>query len=408
MRCFVVKGGHAQPLWAGHPWVYAEGVEERAPEEGEGTEDDAADVVLVRDENGRTIGRGLLSEHSAIRVRLLDRPPLAGSVSTLLEGRIRGACRLRQRLFPDPACTNAYRLVHAEGDGLPGLVVDRYADVLVAQFATAPLHRRREALAATLLAESGASALVARPAGYEEEEGIAVDDVPFHRGAPLPPQLEVKEEGMTFEVEPLLGQKTGHYADQRENRVHVASLARDADVLDLYAGTAGFSVQSMRHGAKSALAVESSPRAAAAAVRIAELNGIDTGLDVREADVRHVLKELKHADRTFDVVVLDPPNFFPRKGTSGYAIKAHRELNVQALTRAAPGGMLATFTCSARFDAATWRELVLSSARECRRSLRVVRELTAGPDHPVSGAAPDGRYLTGLLVIVDPWSGAGT
>jgi 23S rRNA (cytosine1962-C5)-methyltransferase len=211
----------------------------------------------------------------------------------------------------------------------------------------------------------------------------------------------VAEEGMAFEVEPRLGQKTGHYADQRENRRHVAELAAGAGVLDLYAGSGGFSVQALRHGARTALAVESSARAAAAARRTGTLNATGGRLEVQEADAREVLEGLKAAGRLFDVVVLDPPNFFPRHGGPGRALRAHRDLNVQALTRVGPGGILATFTCSAALPPAGFRELVLSAARECRRTLRVLRELAAGPDHPVLAAAPEGRYLTGLLAAVD-------
>ncbi len=399
MRCFVVHGGHTLPLWAGHPWVYATGVGEVEPTEEATTEAD--DVVLVLDEAGRTIGRGLLSERSAIRIRLVDREPGPESVKDVLDRRIHAACELRKTLFPDPSRTNAYRLVHAEGDRLPGLVVDRYADLLVAQFATGPMHARRQELAESLLRASGARALVAREAGYEAEEGIPPEAVDFHVGGDLPARLEVVEEGMAFDVEPMLGQKTGHYTDQRENRVLVAEVAAGQEVLDLYAGTGGFSVQALRRGAAAGVAVESSPRSAEGAERTATLNGVSDRLDVQQADVRHVLKDVKHAGREFGLVILDPPNFFPRRGRTGHALKAYRELNVQALTRVKAGGFLASFACSARFDSTSWRELVTSAARECRRTVRVLRELTAGPDHPVMGPAVEGRYLTGLLVVVD-------
>jgi 23S rRNA (cytosine1962-C5)-methyltransferase len=308
------------------------------------------------------------------------------------------AVRLRRRLFPDAGRTDAYRLVHAEGDGLPGLVVDRWGGVLVAQFATAAVHRRRSLLAEALLAESGARSLLARPGGYEAEEGIPPGEVEGSFGDPAPDALEVREEGMRLSVEPRAGQKTGHYADQRENRVRVAEVAAGGTVLDLYAGTGGFSVQALRHGASSAVAVESSARAADAAVRNAEHNGVRDRLEVSVADVRHALEDLRAARRTFDVVVADPPNFFPRRGPAGPAVKAYRELNVRALTRVGAGGFLATFCCSASLDARAFADLVRSAARECRRAVDVLRELTAGPDHPV--AVPEGRYLTGLLLRV--------
>ena len=176
-------------------------------------------MAVVRDAAGRTIGWGLVSDGSAIRVRLLAAGEPDGDLDALLGERIDAACALRTRLFPRPAETNVYRLVHAEGDGLPGLVVDRVGDVLVAQFATGPMHRRRARLAERLLVEIGAASLLARPAGYEAEEGIARPPgggVPV--GAEVPDRIRVVEDGMVFEVEPREGQKTGHYADQRENR----------------------------------------------------------------------------------------------------------------------------------------------------------------------------------------------
>lgn len=393
MREIVIEGGAAKPLWAGHPWVHAAHARERGMGEG--------DVARVIDAAGRTIGWGLVSDRSALRVRLLDHGEPPDDVEAEIDARIARACALRRRLFARPERTDAYRLVHAEGDGLPGLVVDRFAGVLVALFATGPMHARRERLAACLLRETGAASLVTRRAGFEAEEGIDEGDVDFTAGEEAPERVRAVEEGMVVEVEPARGQKTGHYADQRENRVRVAEVAAGAQVLDLFAGTGGFSVQALRHGAASCLAVETSARAAEAARRCAAGNGVEERLEVREEDVRHVLRAMKEAARAFDVVVCDPPNFYPRRGGDGHAIKAYRDLNVQALTRVRPGGFLATFACSARMRPEEWLDLVRSAARECRRHLRVLRELSAGPDHPVPAAAPESRYLSGLLAVVD-------
>jgi 23S rRNA (cytosine1962-C5)-methyltransferase len=394
-RLFVVGKGHAKPLWAGHPWVHADAVRE----DPGGAAD--TDVALVRDERGHVIGRGLISERSAIRVRLVDRGSPARPLDEVLEKRVRQAFALRQRLFPDPQHTNTYRCVHAEGDGLPGLIVDRYDQVLVAQFATLPMFRRRERLATGLLAASGASSLVGRPGGYEREEGILPEDVAFEVGTPAPDQLLVIEEDMKLDVEPRRGQKTGHYTDQRENRRLGADVAAGGHVLDLFAGTAGFSIQALRRAAASSVAVESSPRAAKAARRNASLNGVGDRLVVEETDVREVLAGFKATGRQFDLVVLDPPNFFPRGGGEGRAQRAYRDLNVQALTRVGPSGFLATFSCSARLRTEDLCRLLRSAAHECRRRVRVLRELTAGPDHPVLIAAPEGRYLSGLLLAVE-------
>ncbi len=403
MRVLYVGKGHAKALWSGHPWVHAAAVrriDDPSPDTLPTPQASLVpdDVVEVRDADGRRIGRGFYSPDSAIRVRLFEQHTPDADPDELLDARIHRAVDLRGRLFPRPQETNAYRLVHSEGDGLPGLVVDRYGEVLVAQFATGAMHRRRERLAATLLEASGARSLVGRAGGYEREEGIAAEEVAFAAGAALSGALWVREGGLDVEVEPQGGQKTGHYVDQRENRALVGQMASGLTVLDLYAGTGLFSVQALRHGAASTLAVDASAAALERAGRHAAKNGVAGAFEGRVSDVRETLVELKGARRRFGLVVVDPPNFFPRRGGEGRAQRAYRDLNVQALTRVAEGGLLATFSCSARLDAEGLRAVVASAALECRRPVRVLRELTAGPDHPFLAAAPEGRYLTGLLV----------
>ncbi len=396
MDTVFLRPGRVKALWKGHPWVHRESV--ARVEEGE--PGGAADWVRVADEHGRLVGCGFCSPASALAVRLLLLREELLDPTALLRERIAGAQALRERLFPEPARTNAYRLVHAEGDGLPGLVVDRWGDVLVAQFATASMHRRRAELASALLELSGARSLVSRPAGYEDVEGIATTDTDFAAGEEIAEQLWVREEGLEYVVEPRHGQKTGHYADQRENRVRVGELAVGLDVLDLYAGTGGFALQALRHGARSALAVESSERAHAALEKNAARAGVGSRIEGAQADVRAVLQDLRGAGRSFGLVVVDPPNFFPRRGPEGHALKAYRELNVQALGRVAAGGLLASFCCTARLSADGLLEVLRAAAGECRRDLRVLRELSAGPDHPVLPGHPQGRYLSGYLLQV--------
>ncbi len=403
MRVVTVGSGHARPLWHGHPWVYADAVRHARIEDEDLAVPD--DLVRVEDEDGRAIGHGFESPTSALRVRILSRGARAPDVDALLAARIDAAVALRRRLFPDPAVTNAYRLVHAEGDRLPGLVVDRFGEVLVAQWATASMARRRAMLAAHLLRASGARSLVSRPAGFEAEEGIEEGDgaTTFEAGEAAAERVAVVEAGMSLLVEPRFGQKTGHYADQRENRVHVAALAAGCRVLDLCAGTGGFSVQALRAGASAALAVESSARSVGRAREHAALSGVADRLEVEEGDFRDALTALRDARRRFDVVVFDPPNLFPRRGEARGALKACREGNVRALGRVeAGGGVLATFMCSSRIGSDELLEIVRSAARDCRRSFRVLRPLGAGPDHPFASDGEVGRYLSGWLLAVDP------
>ncbi len=393
MRTVTLKPGRSKPLWHGHPWVYADSV--ASVEEGEG------DAVRVVDAEGRTVGRGWLSERSLIRVRILDRGAEERDEDALLAARVEAAASLGRRGGPDPAATDAYRLVHAEGDGLPGLVADRYGDVVVAQFATRPVLARRARLADLLLRASGATSLVARESGREDEEGIAPDEVPFAAGGPAPAAVEIREEGVRLLVDLARGQKTGHYVDQRENRRLVAEVSRGGTVLDLYAGTGGFGLRACLAGATSVLAVDSSAAAVEAARGNAVRNGVDAACGRYEAergDVEEVLRALRDEGRTFDVVVADPPRFASARSHLDRALKAYRELNARALSRVVPGGFLATFSCSGLLDPPGFEEVVKGAARECGRTVSIVRTLSAGPDHPVDLAAPQGRYLTGLLV----------
>jgi 23S rRNA (cytosine1962-C5)-methyltransferase len=363
------------------------------------------DWVRVCDAEGREIGRGWLSPASALRVRIVVRPPDERGEDDVVAERVEAAVALRRRLFPDASRTDAFRLVHAEGDGLPGLVVDRFGPILVAQFSTRPLHRRRERLAAVLLratAPSGVTTLVSRPGGKEEEEGIEDGAAPIAVGAPPPEAVGVVEDGMRLEVDLRRGQKTGHYADQRENRRHVAEVAAGEDVLDAYAGSGGFAIRALLGGARSALAVDSSGPALAAARRNAEHNGVAARLETAEADVGERLDALARQRRRFGVVVCDPPRFATSRAGLERALLAYRAVNAKAIARVEPGGFLAAFSCSGAVDPETFADTIRAATRDVARRATVLRTLAAGPDHPVSLAAPEGRYLTGVLLRIEP------
>lgn len=402
MHTVTLKPGRAKAVWMGHPWVFADSVD--TVESGAV----GGDWVRVLDADGRAVGQGFFSPGSVITVRLVTREAEEQFPAAVLATRIERAVALRQRLFPDPERTNAYRLVHSDGDGLPGLVVDRLGDVLVAQFGINATHARRDVIAAQLLKLTGCTGLVSRLAGYETIEGIPADASPFVVGAAPAEQLEIREEGLVLEAAPLAGQKTGHYVDQRENRRLVGELASGLDVLDLYSGTGGFGLQCAVHGAKHVTAVDTSARSLETARRNATRNGVTSTFEAKDGDARACLTALRADKRTFDLVVADPPNFFPRasaargkKGPERAAMKAHRELNVRVLSRVTPGGFLATFSCSARLEPVGFLEMLRSASRECRRDFRVLRELGAGADHPVARGLPEGRYLTGFLLQVD-------
>ena len=392
MRTVTLRPGKSKPVWMGHPWVFADSIE--SVTDGEG------DFVRVIDSRGELVGRGLLSEASAIRVRLLARGEGDESDEVLLTARIRAAVALRRRLFPAAARTDAYRLIHGEGDGVPGLVVDRFGSVLVAQFATRPMAARRDMLARLLLSETGASSLLSRAGGKEEEEAIDLASVPFTAGAAAPETVEIREEGMRLVVDLRRGQKTGHYADQRENRGLVAEISAGSRVLDLHAGTGGFSIRALLAGATSCVAVDSSGAALLAARTNAEANGVAGRLEAVEADALEHLDALSKTKTTFDVVIVDPPKLAASRLGVPKALDLYKRLNVRALVRTEPLGFLATFSCSGLVSVEAFAQMLDAAARECRRRIVVLRTLSAGPDHPVDAGCPEGRYLTGMLLRV--------
>lgn len=393
MRTVTLRQGRSKPLWHGHPWVFADTV----ASVGKGEDD----WVRVVDAHGKCIGRGWLSPSSALRVRIVDFGDEGPPEEEVVARRIETAVALRRRLFPEGGATDAYRLVHGEGDGLPGLVVDRFGPVLVAQFATKPLVRRREALARRLLAATGMRSLVARAGGKEDEEGLPAVTAAFAAGAEPPHPVVAREDGILFEVDVQQGQKTGHYADQRENRRLVAELAAGSRVLDLFAGTCGFAVRALKAGARSAEAVDASGGALATGTCNAARNGVGAGLSVVEADVGERLDAHARSKTSFDVVVCDPPRYAPTKGAVERALRAYRAVHGKALARTAPGGFAALFSCSGAVDTETLAETVRAALRDVNRRATVLRVLAAGPDHPVALAAPEGRYLKGFLLRLD-------
>lgn len=401
VRTLQLAPGRARAVWQGHPWIHARSVAQLDP----GT--DAEDAVAVRDAEGRLVGTALLSEASAIRARVLVRGEACAAVDEVLVARIGRAAAWRKACIGPESGegepTDAYRLVHAEGDGLPGLIVDRWADVLVAQFATQPMWRRRAHLAEALLEATGARLLLSRPAGHEAREGIAYEPFARPTQAPVPESIEIQEHGARLIVDLAHGQKTGHYADQRDNRRQVARLHAGETFLDLFCGTGGFGVQAGRTSAARVTYVDRSERTIETAKRNHALNADLAAATFEVAEADEWLKSAAARKAQFDTVVLDPPNLSPRAGTERRAQKHLRELNVRALTRVRPGGLLATYSCSPRIDGEALLDLLQSAARDCRVTFQVVAAQGPPPDHPHLVLDRMGRYLAGWVVRVSPW-----
>ena len=384
----VLHKGRARPLWFGHPWVYANAV---ARVEGQPA---PGDVVSLADHDGRLIGRGFYNPRSQIPVRLCTRTDETVDAA-FFRARIARARALRGRLgLPSPD-TDVYRLVNSEGDDLPGLVVDVYGDAAVAQITTLGIAMRREEIFDALEAELGVRSIFEiAPASYAELEGFAAASR-VARGASRS-LVSVVENGVKLEVEPLSGQKTGMFIDQRETRARVGGLARGARVLDCYAYSGGFGLAAARGGAAAVTAVDSSARAVARVEAHAAANGV--AIEAVEADAFRFLETA--TPRAFDVVVIDPPKFARARKDLEAARKGYERLNALALQATAEGGILVTCSCSQNVDAETFDRIVAAGAKQAGREVRVFERRGPASCHQLPPAFPEGQYLKVLLCHV--------
>lgn len=386
MATIFLQRGRVQPVWAGHPWVFAQAIEriEGAPSGG--------DVVDVMDPEGRYLGRGYYSPKSAIPVRIATRDktdPLDGSS---LGKKIERAAALRARMGLPSEDTTGYRLVHAEGDGLPGLIVDVLTNVAVVQLLTLGMKRREDDVFAQVARVTGvetvievASEKAAEREGFEAKTRVV-------RG-PDQDRIELLERGLSFEVEGAITQKTGFYFDQRENRARVEELASGARVLDLYSFVGAFGLSAARGGASSVLSVDSSAPAVAMAARNAHRHGLAGRITAEKGDARHVLTELHAKRERFDLVVADPPKLAPTIKHLERARAAYRKLNAECVKVTATDGILVTCSCSAAMEVDDFVRTVTLGARDANADLTLIAMGTQGPDHPSPAAFPEGRYL---------------
>ncbi len=387
-----LKRGRANPLWHGHPWVYSGAVER---EEGAAEPGDAVDVC---DSDGRFIGRGFFNPRSQIRVRMMtfsDEPVDAALIAL----RVKEAASLRKRLGLPSEKTNAYRLVNSEGDALPGAIVDIYGDVAAVQFTALGLKRMEEAVIDAVAALPGIATVVEVAAGgFAQVEGFA-SATHVVRGPELaePGRVRCRENGIELEVEPLHGQKTGYFLDQRENRRRASELAAGARVLDVYTYAGGFGLAALQGGAASAVCVDSSARALERAGRHAALNQL-TALQTVEADAFRYLETA--TPKSFDLVVIDPPKFARAKKDLEAAMKGYQRLNSLALNACAAGAVLITCSCSQLVDQEMFERMLSAAAKDSGRRVQLLESRSQGPDHPVPPAFPEGRYLKALFCRV--------
>ena len=391
----VLKPGRERSLLHGHPWVFSGAIQaaEGAPAAGETVEIVAAD--------GAWLGRGAWSPASQIRVRVWTRTRGQAVDEALLGERVRAALARRACLgLPGPGA--AYREVHAESDGLPGFIVDRYADYRVAQFTTAGAERWRQALLAPLAGDGECRGIYERSdADVRGLEGLPPRCGPLAGDEP-PDRVEIDENGLRFLVDLRHGHKTGFYLDQRENRAAFRARLTGGDVLNAFAYTGAFSVAALAAGAVSVLSIESSAAAIELGRENVRLNGFsDAACEWIEGDVFAVLRQLRDRGRAFDGAVLDPPRFAAVASQAARAARGYKDVNLLAFKLLRPGGLLFTFSCSGGVDADLFQKIVAGAARDAGVQARIIGWLAQPPDHAVDLQFPEGRYLKGLVCRVD-------
>jgi 23S rRNA (cytosine1962-C5)-methyltransferase len=291
------------------------------------------------------------------------------------------------------------RLVHAEADGLPGVVADRYGDVVVLQLSSAGAERWRDAIVDALASLRGVACVYERSdAEVRALEGLAPRST-IVRGA-MPREIDVVEDGLAYRVDVVAGQKTGFFLDQRENRAHIRRLAKARETLDVFCYTGGFTLSALAGGAPRVVSIDSSADALQAARDNVARNAAirDATVEWRCADAFAELRRLRDAAASFDLVVLDPPKFAPTAAHAERAARAYKDINLWALKLLRPGGLLATFSCSGGVDASLFRKIVAGAAADAGTDATILARYGAAPDHPVALAFPEGDYLKGLLL----------
>lgn len=356
------------------------------------------ETVAVLDSHGDFLAWAAYSPHSQIRARVWTWEQGESVDAAFMRRRLEAALAVRQSLRLAEV-TDAVRLVHGESDGLPGLVVDRYAGVVVMQVLSSGPERRRETLADLLLELTGAESLFERSdVDVRLLEGLKERAGPVRSPAP-PERVQINENGLRFWVSQGAGQKTGFYLDQRANRRRLGELAAGKDVLDCFSYTGGFSVYALAGGAASVEAVDVSGEALALGRENVALNGLpQERMTWTEADVFAYLRLLRDRGSSFDLIVLDPPKFAPTAAQVERAARGYKDINLLALKLLRPGGFLFTFSCSGGLSEDLFQKIVAGAALDGGVEAQIVERLHQDGDHPVALYFPEGAYLKGLVL----------
>ncbi len=390
----ILAAGREKSLRRRHPWVFS-GAIRRV--EGDPA---AGDTVAVTAADRRVLGLAAWSPESRIPARIWTFDPKETVDADFFHRRVRSAWAAREGwMAGGDTCV---RVIHAEADGLPGVVVDRYGDWLVCQLLSAGAERWREVIVEALMAGiPGIAGIYERSdAEVRGKEGLPPRAGGIH-GTEPPPRIEILQGGARFLVDVRKGHKTGFYLDQRDNRARISPWFRDLRVLNVFSYTGAFAVDALRAGAAHVTNLDGSEDALAACEANLELNGLDAAAASQiRGDAFRVLREMADGGETFDAVILDPPKFADSRARVEGALRGYKDINLLGLRLLRPGGLLATFSCSGLVDTERFRRAVAWAAMDIGRDVQVLMDLAQAADHPVPLAFPEGSYLKGFLAQV--------
>jgi len=394
--------GREKSLLRRHPWVFASAIQslDKEPTPRQASRQDIASgaTVDLLSSEGNFLARASYSPQSQIRARVwtfddevVDKEFFRKKIKSAMEAR---------RGLKVESHSDSYRLLHGESDGIAGLIVDRYGDVLVLQSLTAGSEFWKETIADLLVEETGIQNIYERSdadvrglEGLKPVTGILRGVIPYTL-------ITISENNLKFRVDIQHGHKTGFYLDQRANRQRVGELARDRDVLNCFCYTGGFSIHALANGAKSVLSVDSSADALALLEENIAINELPADCHASlEGDVFQLLRKFRDENRSFDMIILDPPKFAPTAAHAEKAARAYKDINLLAFKLLRHGGILATFSCSGGVDAALFQKIVASAALDAGAEATIVERLSQAGDHPVSLHFPEGSYLKGLVCV---------
>jgi 23S rRNA (cytosine1962-C5)-methyltransferase len=396
MATLILHPGKEKSVLRRHPWLFSGSI---AQLDGRARPGDTVEVVS---HEGRPLARAAWSPDSQIRARVWSFDPDESIDHAFFKRRVAAAVA-RRAVLPELGGQQGLRLIHAESDGLPGVIADRYGDTVVVQLTTVGADKWRAAIADSLHKATGCARIYERSdvevRGLEGLKPVTG----WLLGSASGEELVIEENGVKMAVDILAGHKTGFYLDQRDNRRRVAELARDRRVLNCFCYTAGFSLQALAGGAREVVSMDSSGPALATAQRNLALN---TQIDPsrarwHEADVFNELRTLRASGELYDLIILDPPKLAHTAAHAERASRAYKDVNLSAMRLLAPGGLLMSYSCSGGISAELFQKIVAGAALDAGRTARIVQRLQGAADHPVDLAFPEGEYLKGLLLQVD-------